>query len=171
MGNCGLKRVPLKPQIKHKKATMRFIGTIEAKADAKGRVFCPAVFRKILQANGEEKLVLAKDAFQRCLVLYPMSVWNERVDALRSRLSLWNEQHRMVFRQYVSDVEEISFDGNGRFLVPKRYMALADIEQEVTFIGMDDTIEIWSKREKDDSFMDAGAFAKELQRLMGENDE
>ena len=171
MGNCGLKRVPLKPQTRHKKITVRFIGTIEAKADAKGRIFCPAAFRKILQSNGEEKLVLAKDAFQSCLVLYPMSVWNERVDALRSRLSVWNEQHRMVLRQYVSDVEEVSLDGNGRFLVPRRYMKLADIEQEVTFIGMDDTIEIWSKRDKNESFMDADAFAKELQQLMSKNDE
>ena len=35
---------------------MRFTGTIEAKADAKGRVFFPAMFRKVLASAGEEQL-------------------------------------------------------------------------------------------------------------------
>ena len=43
---------------------MRFTGTIEAKADAKGRVFFPAMFRKVLASAGEEQLVLSRDAFQ-----------------------------------------------------------------------------------------------------------
>ena len=49
---------------------MRFLGNIEAKTDAKGRAFLPAVFRKMLQASGSESLVLRKDIFQDCLVLY-----------------------------------------------------------------------------------------------------
>ena len=64
---------------------MRFLGNIEAKVDMKGRVFLPSVFRKVLQASGEEKLVLRKDVHQSCLVLYPESVWNERMDALRQQ--------------------------------------------------------------------------------------
>ena len=56
---------------------MRFLGNIEAKMDAKGRAFLPAVFRKILQAGGSGtadadnslRLVLRKDVFQPCLVL------------------------------------------------------------------------------------------------------
>ena len=39
---------------------MRFLGNIEAKVDAKGRVFLPSVFRKILQSGGEERIVLRK---------------------------------------------------------------------------------------------------------------
>ena len=43
---------------------MRFLGNIEAKTDAKGRAFLPAIFRKVLQAAGEENLVLRKDVFE-----------------------------------------------------------------------------------------------------------
>ena len=50
---------------------IQFLGNIEAKADAKGRVFIPATFRKQLQAASEERLVLRKDVYQDCLVLYP----------------------------------------------------------------------------------------------------
>jgi len=99
---------------------MRFLGNIEAKTDAKGRAFLPAVFRKVLNASGEESLVLRKDIFEPCLVLYPESVWNERMDALRKRLSRWSRRDQMIYRQYVTDVEMITLDGNGRFLIPKR---------------------------------------------------
>ena len=50
---------------------MRFLGTIDSKTDAKGRVFLPASFRKVLSTAGAERLVLRKDIFQPCLVLYP----------------------------------------------------------------------------------------------------
>ena len=105
---------------------MRFLGNIEAKTDAKGRAFLPAVFRKVLNASGEESLVLRKDIFEPCLVLYPESVWNERMDALRKRLSRWSRRDQMIYRQYVTDVEMITLDGNGRFLIPKRYLKIGE---------------------------------------------
>ena len=120
---------------------MRFLGNIEAKIDAKGRAFLPAVFRKVLQTSGEENLVLRKDVFEDCLVLYPESVWNEQMDLVRSRLNRYNQQHQQIFRQFVSQVELLTLDGNGRFLIPKRYLQLADIQQSIKFTGNGDTIE------------------------------
>lgn len=49
---------------------IRFLGNIEAKADAKGRVFIPAQFRRQLQSGSEDKLIMRKDVFQDCLVLF-----------------------------------------------------------------------------------------------------
>lgn len=150
---------------------MRFLGNIEAKTDAKGRVFLPAVFRKVLQASGSEKLVLRKDVFQPCLVLYPESVWNEQMDALRQRLSRWNARHQLIFRQFVADVEEVTLDGNGRFLIPKRYLKMAEIEQTVKFIGMGDTIEVWRSTDDDKPFMEAEEFRQAVKEVMGNNTE
>jgi len=123
---------------------MRFLGNIEAKTDAKGRAFLPAVFRKVLQASGEEVLVLRKDVFQQCLVLYPESVWNARLDMLKSQLRPWKPAHQQMLRQFVSEAEVVTLDGNGRFLISKRLQHVAEIGQDLCFIGMDDTIEIWS---------------------------
>ena len=145
---------------------MRFLGNIEAKTDAKGRVFLPAVFRKELQAFCEERLVLRKDIFQSCLVLYPESVWNQQIDILRQRLNRWNKDEWQLFRQFVSDVEPVSLDGNGRFLIPKRYMKLANIEQTVKLIGIDDTIEIWNAETANEPFMEPNAFGEALQQIM-----
>ena len=145
---------------------MRFIGNIEARTDAKGRVFLPVVFRKELQASGEDSLVLRKDVFQSCLVLYPASVWNEQMDVLRSRLNRWNATHQQIFRQFVSDAEVMSIDANGRILLPRRYLAMAGITRSVRFIGMGDTIEIWSSEALQTPFMDSAEFGAALETLM-----
>ncbi len=146
---------------------MRFLGNSEAKTDAKGRVFLPAIFRKQLQAAAEESLIMRKDTYQNCLVLYPESAWNKQMNELRERLNRWNPRHQMIFRQFVSDVELITLDANGRFLIPKRYLKLVNIELDVRFIGMDDTIEIWSKETADKPFIVPEEFEKELEEIMG----
>ena len=145
---------------------MRFLGNSGAKIDAKGRVFLPAIFRKQLQAASEDCLIMRKDIYQDCLILYPESAWNEQMNELRERLNRWNPKHQMIFRQFVADVEELNIDSNGRILLPKRYMAMADIKQEVRFIGMDDTIEIWSKETTEKPFMSPDDFGKELAESM-----
>ena len=52
---------------------MRFLGNSEAKTDAKGRVFFPAVFRKQLQTAAEECLILRKDTWFYTRKVYGMS--------------------------------------------------------------------------------------------------
>lgn len=122
---------------------MRFLGNIEAKTDAKGRAFLPAPFRKVLAASGEESLVLRQDVFENLLVLYPVSVWNELMDDMRRRLSRWDRRQQMAYRTFVSSVVEVGIDGSGRILIPRSFLEAAGISQNVRFVGMGDTIEIW----------------------------
>ena len=124
---------------------MRFLGNIEAKTDAKGRAFLPAIFRKMLQASGEENLVLRKDVFQKCLVLYPESVWNGRLDILKNQLRPWKPTHQQMFRQFVSEAEVVNLDGNG---------------------GMDDTIEIWAPQNLELTLKSEEDFAVEFEQIM-----
>ena len=144
----------------------RFLGNIEAKTDAKGRVFIPATFRKQLQAASEESLVLRKDVFQDCLVLYPESVWFRTQNELRCRLNKWDARQQAVFRQFVSDAEVVVPDANGRILIPRRYLQMAGIRSDVRFIGMDDTIEVWAKERADVPFLEAEDFSQALQEAL-----
>lgn len=144
---------------------MRFIGTIEAKVDQKGRVFFPALFRRVMKEGLEERLIMRKDIFEDCLVIYPESEWNKRLDELHERLSVWNREQQRMFRSFVSDVEWLSLDANGRILIPKRYLKMAGIGSEVTFVGMDSTIEIWAKRQEDNS-MQGTELGDALQNIM-----
>ncbi|SEM84437.1 MraZ protein [Prevotella sp. ne3005] len=149
---------------------MRFLGNIEAKTDTKGRAFLPAVFRKVLQASGEENLVLRKDVFQKCLVIYPESVWNERLDQLKQQLRPWKQAHQQMFRQFVSEAEVVTLDGNGRFLISKRLQKIAEIDQDIQFIGMDDTIEIWSPTNLEKTLKTDEEFGTEFEDIMNVED-
>lgn len=145
---------------------MNFLGNIEAKTDAKGRVFLPAAFRKVLQMEGVSQLVMRKDVHEKCLVLYPEHVWNEQMAFLRQKLNRWNRQQQQTFRQFVSDVEMVALDGNGRFLISKRMQKMAEIDQAVRFIGMGDTIEVWAVKDEDEQFMSQEDFSNALESLV-----
>lgn len=145
---------------------MRFIGNIEAKIDQKGRAFLPSVFRKELQQGGVERLVLRKDVFQHCLVLYPEHVWAEMMDSMRMRLNRWDPKEQQVYRQFVSDAEVVSLDGNGRFLISKRSQEFAGINADLSFIGMGDTIEVWAKENTVEPFLSQDEFSTALAEMM-----
>jgi MraZ protein len=89
------------------------------------------------------------------------------MDQMRARLNRWNRQHQQVFRQFVSEVELLTLDGNGRFLIPKRYQRMADIEQDIKFVGLGDTIEIWSNKKAEEQRMKPEDFEAALEELMG----
>lgn len=145
----------------------RFIGNNDAKLDEKGRVFFPAVFRRALQKDGDEALMIRKDVHQNCLVLYPKGVWNQQLDDMRSRLNRWNAQQQMVFRQFAAGVDELPIDGNGRILIPKRLQQQVNLQAAVRFIGMDDVIELWSKDEAEALLDDAATLGESLEVLLG----
>ena len=146
---------------------MRFLGNIEARVDSKGRTFLPATFRKELQTVAADALVMRKDVFQNCIVLYPMPVWNERIEALRRGLNRWNAAEQQLYRQFLADVEVVPLDSVGRILLPKRYLAMAAIDRDVRFIGMGDTIEIWSAERAAQPFVSSEQLAEALERIMG----
>lgn len=145
---------------------MQFLGNIEAKIDTKGRVFVPAAFRKILQSSSQNTLILRKDIFQDCLVLYPFDVWEEEVAKLRSRLSRWNKEEQALLRQFVVDAERLEIDANGRILISKRYCQMIGITSEVRLLGVDNTIEIWTNEALDRTLVSADDFSARIQTLM-----
>ena len=111
---------------------------------------------------------MRKDFFQDCLVLYPESVWNEQMDTMRSKLSPFNPQHQRIYRKYMSEVEVVTLDGNGRLLIPRRYLEIAEIKQDVRFIGMGKNIEIWAREKIEEGKMENEEFGKALAEVMSD---
>ncbi len=145
----------------------RFIGDYPAKTDSKGRVFLPAAFRKVLDAEEVKNLVLRQDVFQRCLVLYPESVWNTHLDSLRARINPWNSKEQMMLRKFEADAEPIELDKSGRLLISKRKLQYAGIESDVRFLAMVDRVEIWSKQALEEVMKDADSLGEELESMFG----
>ena len=75
-----------------------------------------------------------------------------------------------MFRQFVSEAEVVTLDGNGRFLITKRLQKIAAIEQDIQFIGMDNTIEIWSPKNLEQTLKNDEEFGKEFENIMNNDD-
>lgn len=167
---------------------MRFLGNIEAKLDAKNRVFVPALFRRVLLAAASDEnvaqggaasqtenptepalpmmLYLRKDVYQDCIVAYPSWVWEKELTLLRSRLNKWNPDEQDLYRQFMLEAEAVEMDANGRILIPRRLSQLVGITTELRFLGVDDTMEIWPKAALESPRMDAKTFKLKIQALM-----
>jgi MraZ protein len=145
---------------------MRFLGNIEAKLDTKSRVFIPAVFRKVLIAEGQQTLYLRKDVYQDCIIMYPQSVWEDELGLLRSKLNKWNPQEQDLYRQFMIEAETVEPDGSGRILISKHLLTLVGIDSEVRFLGVDNTIEIWPKDVLEKPRVEPEVFKEKMQTLM-----
>lgn len=151
---------------------MRFTGNIDAKVDEKGRVFVPSSFRKILaREESSQGLIMRRDVFQSCLVLYPQSVWDEQVDAITARTNMFDCQGRDALRRFVAGAESIVLDSGGRMLIPRRYLEETGIQNEVRFIGVDNTIEIWSKKAAEALLENSVALADSLELMMNSKED
>lgn len=149
--------------------TMLFLGNIEAKIDVKGRAFLPASFRKMLQSEGFDRLVLRMDVYKDCLTLFPEPVWCAQLASLQAKLNRWNPQHQQILRKYMEDVEIVYLDANGRLLLPKKKLEAAGISTDIKFLGMGNYIEIW--KNDGETFMEDEAFREALESIMNDTKE
>ncbi|OJV42897.1 MAG: hypothetical protein BGO29_06945 [Bacteroidales bacterium 36-12] len=144
-----------------------FIGKYEAKADVKGRIFIPSVYRKILPESDREKVVMRCDAENECLIIYPVDVWNTKLEEFKSKLDEWNPVDQMLLMQFVSEAEWLDIDSQGRVLIQKKHLQKISIDNaEVLFVGMIDRFAVWSKAKYEQSRLSSADFAALLKDRM-----
>lgn len=130
-----------------------FIGNIEAKMDEKGRIFVPAVYRKILAEEESRTLVMRRDTDNACLVFYPEEVWNRKVEQLKEALDEWDPEDQLILMQFMADAEFVEMDSQGRILISKKN--LENIEpagvcesvcagNQYIYVGMLDRFTLWN---------------------------
>jgi MraZ protein len=165
------KSISLKPNIDYWQR-MSFIGQFPVRLDVKNRAFMPAGFRRLLQQTGEQTLVVRKDYFENCLVVYPASQWRDEIAGVRARLNRFDGNQQMVYRKLVSEAQEVQLDSNGRLLLPKALLDKVGIKQDALFVGMEQTIEIWNPQvaagQGEQPFMSDSEFADNLKKFMTE---
>jgi MraZ protein len=144
-----------------------FVGDFECKTDEKGRIVLPSAFKKVLNANGEERFVVRKDLFEECLVLFPYAEWEAELNRIREKLNPYNREHSRFLRDFFKGSAEVSLDANGRFLVPKRLCELAGIDREVVLVGVDKKIEMWDKEKYNNTSVDSDELASMAEKFLG----
>ncbi len=146
-----------------------FIGDFECRTDAKGRVVFPATFKKVLDGD-EIRLVVRKDLFEPCLLLYPFEVWQQELNRVRQKINPYNREHNLFLRNFFRGSAELVLDGNGRFLIPKRLMNQIDAGRNLVLLGVDQHIEVWSETVYQKSEMGRDELGHLAEKILGNSD-
>ena len=146
--------------------TATFIGNIEARLDEKGRMFIPAIYRKILNERGSRRIVMRRDTENACLVMYPEDVWNRKVEELSEALDEWNPDDQMLLMQFVADAEFLEMDGQGRVLLQKRNLQQIGATGDILIVGMMNRFAVWNKQSFEQRRLDPRDFAKQIRERM-----
>lgn len=110
-------------------------GRYEHTVDSKGRVFVPAKFRGDLQGN----LVIAK-GLDTCIVLYNSEQW----EAFIKKLEAYGEmQMKKIKRYFLASAFNTELDSQGRIVISQELRDYAQIEKEISFVGLNNCVEIW----------------------------
>lgn len=143
-----------------------FIGNTDVKLDEKGRIFIPAHFRKTLAQAGSQRIIMREDPDKACLIMYPESVWESKVEALQARVNEWDTNDLMLLTQFVSAAEIVEMDSQGRILLQKKYLQRLGAEDEVRVVGMMDRFSLWAPKQYEASQLSEEEFRMQLAAKM-----
>ena len=152
---------------------LNLLGEYTCKIDAKGRLMFPARLRKQLDRVLHSGLVVNRDIFEGCLVIYPQPEW-DKVNQEMSRLSRYNRKHQLFQRKFMKGATHVELDSSGRVNLPALLLDHAGIhiqsDNEVIVSGLGEKIEIWSKARYSQSVLegpdefDFGDLAEDVRR-------
>ncbi len=152
---------------------LNLLGEYKCKIDVKGRLMFPAPLRRQLELILHHGLVVNRDIFEDCLVIYPQPEW-DKVNQEMSRLSRYNRKHQLFQRKFMKGATHVELDGSGRINLPSLLLEHAGInakeDNEIIVSGLGEKIEIWSKARysasvlDDNEDFDFGDLAEEVRR-------
>jgi len=119
-----------------------FSGEYDSTVDAKGRMVLPARIKSNLPEIDAGNIVLTR-GFESCIVLYSQTEF-KKIYSKVSGLNEFSEEYRVFQRNFFRGINEVELDGNGRLLIPKMLLAHAQLEKDITVVGMGNRVEIWS---------------------------
>ena len=122
-----------------------FLSSFENKMDKKGRVSVPATFRSYLSSMGYNGFItypsFNHSALEACS--------QDRIEKLSNTIDSLNpfEEKRDYFATSVlSESLNLQFDTEGRVSLTKKLLAHAKIRNEILFVGLGKTFQIWEPK-------------------------
>jgi len=113
------------------------LGEYKHTLDLKGRLAIPAKFRDQLSAGA-----IITRGLDNCLFLFALKDW-EAFAAKLAALSLAQANSRAFSRLMLSGAADVSFDSQGRILIPDYLRKYADLKKQAVVAGLYTRVEIW----------------------------
>jgi len=120
-----------------------FYGEFEHSIDRKGRLILPAKFREVAKNQFVEKFFVTR-GLDKCLFMFSEEEWRSQENKFKA-MPFTKQQARTFNRLLFSGAVEVSFDKQGRILLPQYLKDFAEIKRDVMIVGVSNRIEIWAK--------------------------
>jgi MraZ protein len=121
-----------------------FLSTFINKIDRKGRVSVPATFRAALAGQDFHGIVAFSSFRDSYKAIEGCGMERmERLSASLDKLNPFSDEHDEFASVIFGTSVQISFDGEGRIIIPAHLREHADIVDQAAFVGRGATFQIW----------------------------
>lgn len=120
-----------------------FLSTYINKIDKKGRVSIPASYRAVIGANSYNGIVVHSSLNNECIEACSF----DRIKELNNyinQLDPYSYEYNAFATLILGSSVELSFDTEGRVMLPETLMSFAGITDQVCFVGKGKSFEVWN---------------------------
>ena len=123
--------------------TLRFLGRVENKLDAKGRVSVPAAFRAALDKTGPFDGIYALRTANADAIDVLEHAFLQRLHASYAHLDYMSPEREAAMALF-GEAQPLAFDANGRIQLTPDLIEYAGLSDRVLFVGRADTFQMWN---------------------------
>jgi len=105
----------------------------------------PTKYRDRLQSTADGQLVVTLDMSDPCLLIYPVTEW-EDIERKLVRLPSLNKQAARLKRLLLGHASEVELDSHGRILLPPALRELVHLEKRIILLGQGNKFEVWNEQ-------------------------
>ena len=114
-----------------------FFGEYSYKVDEKGRAPLPPKFRRDMR----DPVVLSRGD-EKCITAYSLAEWTRVAESLSSK-AMGPASSRRINRSIFGSAFSVSFDKQGRVILPPTLRDYAEIKEGVVVVGVNNSVELW----------------------------
>ena len=121
-----------------------FLSSFYGIIDSKNRVAIPSSFRSTIK-DSRENTYIFKSLKYECLEVHLSSKINSLIKSF-DVTDFFSKKNDHFKAAILSDLEEISIDKEGRFIVKEQLQKFSNLSKEIIFIGKGNHFEIWDMK-------------------------
>ena len=119
-----------------------FVGRHINKIDSKGRVSVPKPFRAALQGQGSQTLYVYR-LFKYAAIEACGEEFMARLSASLDEMDMFSDEQDDLAAIVLENAHPLSFDPEGRIVLPKELVDHASISERIAFVGRGARFQIW----------------------------
>ena len=118
-----------------------FLSSFSGSIDKKNRISIPSNYKNTIK-NSKQKIYLFKSLKNNCLEIYLEEKINSIINSVEEE-DFFSKKKDDLRTAILSDLEEISFDSDGRFILKDDQKKFSKISKDIIYIGKGNYFEIW----------------------------